>query len=131
MPRADTLKLFETLRREFEEKKSAVIAAAIESALESYHDGLKDWVASKDDIARFQAASKEDIARSQAATKEDITQFQAATKEGIAQFQAATKEDIAQLRVSVVETKAELVKWMFIFWAGQVATSFTLLKLIR
>ncbi len=37
----------------------------------------------------------------------------------------ATKEDIANLReemkVEIANTKAELIKWMFIFWIGQLA----------
>jgi len=37
----------------------------------------------------------------------------------------ATKEDLARvegrLETKIADTKAELVKWMFIFWMGQVA----------
>jgi hypothetical protein len=36
----------------------------------------------------------------------------------------ALKEDIVDLRVSIASTKAELIKWMFIFWIGQVAVTF-------
>ena len=32
----------------------------------------------------------------------------------------ATKEDIANVRVEIRESKAELIKWMFIFFAGQI-----------
>lgn len=32
----------------------------------------------------------------------------------------ATKEDIAILKVDLTNTKAELIKWMFIFWLGQI-----------
>jgi len=32
----------------------------------------------------------------------------------------ATKEDVARLDLKIAETKAELIKWMFIFWMGQV-----------
>ena len=47
------------------------------------------------------------------ATKEDI----ASTKEDLA-------ADIASTRTLIAETKAELIKWMFIFWIGQVAVTF-------
>ncbi|MEO7211551.1 hypothetical protein [Mucilaginibacter sp.] len=36
----------------------------------------------------------------------------------------ATKQDIAEVRAYVAETKAELIKWMFIFWVGQVVATF-------
>jgi hypothetical protein len=32
----------------------------------------------------------------------------------------ATKEDIARLDIKIAEAKAELIKWMFIFWIGQI-----------
>ena len=47
------------------------------------------------------------------ATKEDI----ASTKEDLA-------ADIASTRTLIAETKGELIKWMFIFWIGQVAVTF-------
>ena len=39
----------------------------------------------------------------------------------------ATKEDIANLRVEMKEMKAEMIKWMFIFWVGQLAATFGLI----
>ncbi len=40
----------------------------------------------------------------------------------------ATKEDlkdeIGATKILIAETKAELIKWMFIFWVGQVAATF-------
>lgn len=32
----------------------------------------------------------------------------------------ATKEDIANLKVELTNIKSELIKWMFIFWIGQI-----------
>ena len=44
----------------------------------------------------------------------------------------ATKEDIANLRTEVLtkvaETKADLIKWMFIFWIGQLASFIAIAK---
>lgn len=36
----------------------------------------------------------------------------------------ATKEDIAKLDTKIANAKAETIKWMFIFWIGQVAATF-------
>lgn len=36
----------------------------------------------------------------------------------------ATKEDIAKLSAEASENKAELMKWMFIFWVGQMIGTF-------
>ncbi|MCR8560742.1 hypothetical protein KXD93_24005 [Mucilaginibacter sp. BJC16-A38] len=35
----------------------------------------------------------------------------------------ATKDDIANVRKEMGEYKAETIKWMFIFWVGQVVTT--------
>ncbi len=36
----------------------------------------------------------------------------------------ATKQDLTLTNEKIVATKAELIKWMFIFWIGQVAVTF-------
>jgi len=40
----------------------------------------------------------------------------------------ATKKDLADLRVEIKETKAEIIKWMFIFWIGQLASFIAIAK---
>ena len=34
-----------------------------------------------------------------------------------------TKEDLFKLEVKLSETKSEIIKWMFIFWVGQIAVT--------
>lgn len=53
-----------------------------------------------------------------------------ATKADLADLKAATKADLAQLEAKLVETKAEILKWMFIFWAGQIGALLGILKLV-
>jgi len=40
----------------------------------------------------------------------------------------ATKEDLNTLKVDLANTKAEVIKWMFVFWIGQLAALFALIK---
>ena len=42
-----------------------------------------------------------------------------------------TKEDGAKLRVEIADSKAEMIKWMFLFWIGQMATTAALIKLLQ
>jgi demethoxyubiquinone hydroxylase (CLK1/Coq7/Cat5 family) len=35
----------------------------------------------------------------------------------------ATKEDIYKLEVKMSEMKSDIIKWMFIFWIGQIAVT--------
>jgi len=32
----------------------------------------------------------------------------------------ATKHDMSSLQSKIAETKSELIKWMFVFWMGQI-----------
>ena len=34
-----------------------------------------------------------------------------------------TKKDLFKLEVKLSETKSEIIKWMFIFWVGQIAVT--------
>ena len=47
----------------------------------------------------------------------------------------ATKEDVGRLReelkVQMAESKSEMVRWMFIFWLGQIAVLAALFKLLK
>jgi len=43
-----------------------------------------------------------------------------ATKEDI----ALLKQDINNVELKIAETRADMIKWMFIFWIGQVAVTF-------
>lgn len=36
----------------------------------------------------------------------------------------ATKEDVAHTDTKIETSKVELIKWMFVFWVGQVITTF-------
>lgn len=36
----------------------------------------------------------------------------------------ATKEDVARTDTKIETSKVELIKWMFVFWVGQVITTF-------
>jgi len=44
----------------------------------------------------------------------------------------ATKEDLANLRVKftreIKDTKVDIIKWMFIFWIGQLASFIAIAK---
>ncbi len=41
----------------------------------------------------------------------------------------ASKEDFAVVRKEGAESKSDLIKWMFIFWVGQVVTTFCFILL--
>jgi len=46
-----------------------------------------------------------------------------ATKEDIAKLILSAKEDVAKVYLKISETKADMIKWMFIFWTGSILTT--------
>ena len=102
MPYADTLKVFDVLRENFEEKQAKTIAHAIEDALETNNKTILNNVATKADLADIKAELKGDLA---------------GLKSG--------------LEIKIADLRAELIKWMFIFWIGQMAVVFGIVKFVK
>jgi hypothetical protein len=57
--------------------------------------------------------------------------FEKRLTEEISRLRVEFKEDIAKLRAEIVETKAFLVKWMFVFWVSQIALILTLFSVFK
>jgi len=78
----------------------------------------------REEIAQNSAALREEIAQNSAALREEIAQNNAALREEIAQNSATLRGEIAQsnasLREEIASVQANMIKWMFIFWIGQV-----------
>ncbi len=43
----------------------------------------------------------------------------------------ATKDDIANVRKEIGEAKADTIKWMFIFWIGQVGATMAIILFLK
>ena len=41
----------------------------------------------------------------------------------------ATKEDINILKVEIEKTRSDIIKWMFLFWIGQLASLIAILQI--
>jgi len=53
-----------------------------------------------------------------------------ATKADVAALKAELATGLAEVRTEIAAFKADLIKWMFLFWIGQVAVLFGLMKLV-
>jgi hypothetical protein len=42
----------------------------------------------------------------------------------------ATKEDLAKVEAKIAESKSEIIKWMFIFWVGQLVSFIAIAKFV-
>ncbi|GBD94687.1 hypothetical protein BMS3Abin05_02299 [bacterium BMS3Abin05] len=60
------------------------------------------------------------MTRNKASLQQEIAQINVSLQGKITQNTAALREEIALLDKRVAENNANLIKWMFIFWVGQV-----------
>ncbi|BBB91609.1 MAG TPA: hypothetical protein PKA28_13510 [Methylomusa anaerophila] len=57
-----------------------------------------------------------------------ITEFKLSQATDLAKEFTGVRKEIADVRVEIKETKSEIIKWMFIFWIGQLVAIFGFLK---
>ena len=93
------------------------IAQSFETAFKEQEETLsKDWMTKSDEINL-------------------ATQLRAEMKSMAAELRAEIKTSIADLRTElstkIAESKTEVIKWMFLFWIGQMATTAALIKFLR
>ena len=74
----------------------------------------------KDDLAALRAEMKEGLASLRAEQKDDLASLRAEQKDDLASLRAEQKDDIRSLQISMRDLRAELIKWMFLFWVGTV-----------
>ncbi|MFQ5856811.1 MAG: LA_3696 family protein [Anaerolineae bacterium] len=50
-----------------------------------------------------------------------ITEVESGLNQRLAEVESGLNRRLANVKTEVAETKAELVRWMFVFWVGQLA----------
>ncbi len=62
------------------------------------------------------------------ATKDDIARHELNTRNDIARLELKIESVRSDLELKIEKSKSETLKWMFIFWAGQLVAIFAMLK---
>ena len=78
-------------------------------------------------VAQVEARLDAKIDTVAAGLKVEIADVKAELKTEIAHSEARLETKIAQVKVEISESKAEVIKWMFIFWAGQIGAMIAIL----
>ncbi len=97
------LELYEKLKPKLGEEEARALLEFVEASVER------------------RAATKEDLLRTEGALKEDLLRTEGALKEEMARLDQKLREEIARLDQKIDTTKADLIKWTFGFWIGNVA----------
>jgi len=112
MPTA--LELYEKLKPKLGEEEARALLEFVEASVERR-------AATKEDLLRTETALKGDLLRTETALKEDLRRSEAALREEIHRLDQDFREEIARLDQKIDATKADLIKWTFGFWIGNVA----------
>jgi hypothetical protein len=135
----NSLKLYETLKSaNLSEVQARAIAAGIETALGDHDSEQEKNLAQKMDTARFETEMHQTetslgqkIDRVETSLRSEIHRVDASLRHKIDQVEASLKQEIQGVRTALAETKFEMLRWLFIFWAGQVAATVSVIKLLR
>lgn len=75
---------------------------------------------------RFERRLSEENAK----TNNRITEEVGRLDKRITEESGKLRLEIEQLRVEIAKSRAEIIKWMFIFWCGQIGATFAIIKLL-
>lgn len=82
------------------------------------------YFANQDDASQF-ASEIESIVDNKFEEKKSVL----ATREFVKEEIAGVKKEISDLRKDNAESKADIIKWMFIFWIGQLGAMLAIILL--
>jgi hypothetical protein len=97
------LELYEKLKPKLGEEEARSLLEFIESTVEQ------------------RAVTKADLQQTAASLREEMRQLEGALREEIRQIDASLREEIHTLRGEMYKMRADLIKWSFAFWVGNVA----------
>lgn len=78
--------------------------------------------------AQILAEFAEYVERKKAATSEELRETELRLMREIEKLRMEFTKEVESIRREIAETKASLVKWMFLFWTGQVIALIGILK---
>ncbi len=127
------IEIYEALKDKIGESSAKTLLEFIDLRVEKEFERKKDVLATKQDIAELRSDLEIKIEQSRLATKQDIAELRLEMKQEISELRSETKQEISDLRseleVKIERVRADLIRWMFIFWAGQIGALIAILAL--
>ena len=81
-------------------------------------------------MSAFEAALRGEIDTLRQELREEIAGVNTSLRQEMATGHASLHQKIADVRQEMASLKAELIKWMFLFWLGTMATMFGMARLL-
>jgi ATP-dependent Lon protease len=131
------IELYKILKTKFTESEAESIIFGLEHKVASTFEDRKSDFALKEDMHALRREVTNDIHALRAEIKEDIHALRTEIKEDmhalhekILHVEAGLREDMAKMEIRMSAHKADTIKWMFIFWLGQLASFIAIAKFI-
>ena len=116
--------LYNTLKQSIGEEQAQIVVEGMKTQVREALENSKSVLATKEDLFGLRSELKEDINGLRSELKEDINGLRVEMKVEIASVRA----DTAALEIKMEKMRADLIKWMFIFWVSQLAAVFSLFR---
>jgi len=100
------IQLFQIIKQKLGEKEAEALVAFVETTAKHENENSMKTVVSKEELAVFE---------------KDILSEIKVLRDDINKLKMELKLDIKDVRVEMKDQKAELIKWMFIFWVGAIS----------
>ncbi len=84
-----------------------------------------------EEASRLDKRITEEASRLDKRITEEISKLRVEMVEKFAQLETKMETKIAQLETKITSFKAEIIKWMFLFWVGQLMVVAGLIKWLR
>jgi ABC-type phosphate transport system auxiliary subunit len=84
-------------------------------------EGLVNWFNETDTTYRAELRELNDL---------NFARFDAKLEQRVAEVKSELRQEMAQLRTELADLRANLIKWMFLFWMGQAGLTVGLVLLV-
>ena len=122
--------LYNTLKASLGEEQAQIVVEGMKTQVKEALENSKSVLATKEDLFGLRSELKGDIALLRDELKGDIHALRVELKEDIHALRVELKGDNASLDVKIEKTRADMIKWMFIFWISQLAAIFAMLRFL-
>ncbi len=80
---------------------------------------------------KFEKRLTQETSRLEKRITEEVAKLEIRITEEVAKLEIRITEEASKLRVDMAAFKTEIIKWMFLFWIGQIAIVAGLFKLLK
>ena len=110
------------------ERRLSEEATKLSAHITELESRLNQWIGEV--ATRLDARITEEVARLDARITEEAARLNVRLTEEVARLDARIAGEAAQLNQRITEVKADVIRWMFLFWVGQIGALVGILAVV-